>query len=387
MLEDDLIQLRWDDEIRFENYFGNLGDPIDNRPLDADEQARFNAFFGNFQPGEPAYRLRWDDEMRFYNYFGKGFEEKPVYGFPVSSAYWIPDYSTRKRILATIGDTLAQIQRIKTTRSAASSGNDQWMKPIRKGEPRALTYPLSCKASIESLAELIGFDADDALGENGWLRDGDGKQISEFKPCILKSFSVPNRVVVCAGNDKSDEDATIAFRKSAEEFASGLQGDGIDVIHLKTWGDTADKFQNVANDINTFGWVFFGHGEESSPVLAHELRVLLELNDKVIEQKARLEKEVIRKKAEIAKLKHTQAVIGNKFEKMLKTAEIKSDELSRPFKFSYLLLFECSVNSTGAWDKLHSKGAVSYLPQNQIYAISGNGMEGVSYMNFRPKGL
>jgi len=379
---EDFTQLTEEQELRFQSLFGDSGSEEELRPLDAAEEARFQSLFGDFAPGEPAFQLSAADEIRFANLFGtQGAASSPAFPKRVSILGdelqgKLEELLKKNLALASPESKFAQV---RTT----SSG---WATPQRNGMPRAMTYAESSSSTIEALADMTGLDAAEALGLNGWLRDESGNAVFEFKSKDLRPFSLPNTAIVCAGNDISDEDADSAFRKSADEFATGLKADGINAIFLKTWGGTRDKFMGLVDDINTFGWVFFGHGENSSPMLAHELGVLLNLNDKLIAQKAHLEKTSASKK-DIFKIKKTQSLLSDKFENMRETAEIKSDELNRPFKFSYLLLFGCNVNSTGTWDNIHSKNAVFFLPKERVYAKAGIGMENASYINFKPKGL
>ena len=185
-LADDFMRMMPIDELRFENLFGDWLPGELEEELTPEEEMRFNSLFGEASPNEPADNLTPEEELRFYNLFGAIFEEKPIFGWPVSRASLLSD-ELRAQLLEIVKELLAAVE---TAKSQDPSDASLW-KIERNGERLAKVTALEHGAGMKGLASCAGLDEGEILK---WLRDGNGDQLEKTPALVLKgnSFMIPN---------------------------------------------------------------------------------------------------------------------------------------------------------------------------------------------------
>ncbi|OGV56775.1 MAG: hypothetical protein A2017_09930 [Lentisphaerae bacterium GWF2_44_16] len=147
---------------------------------------------------------------------------------------------------------------------------DRWSIFRDKHMPYADAYP-TMNSTLKTLADKLGLDMDDALGENGWLRNENGYSVSIFEK--RKVYKVPNIVFIdfglaawynynplgfIAGTDLYWTNYERA-RKEAMEYEK-------EDFKLVTSSDVSKA--DVENHLRTKGiyvYIFSGHGVDETP--------------------------------------------------------------------------------------------------------------------------
>jgi len=262
---EEFTQLTYEQEIRFQNIFGNLSkEPLG--PLTYEETQRYNQLFGPFKLGEPNYQLTYPQEMEFKMLFGTGYaRQHTMHGVPVAS-YDILGAELREKILADFKEAAEEEKKQEAREKlwrAIKTVRNGWGIARAKDKSRAIVYPVEADASIVNLAIAVHLDPNEAFGTYGWVKGAEGspiRDITEFTEKKRDGLSVPNKIVIAVGGDLNKMSESLLLQMANDVYDAATAKDFQVIYHCYSMAPfSSSQLQGEMKD-DLWGFALYGHG-------------------------------------------------------------------------------------------------------------------------------